>query len=44
MGPPLFEHFLDITGLESSEGILNTWLYNEEINRLIEKNRAAQSK
>lgn len=39
-----FEHFLDITGLESSEGILNTWLYNEEINRLIEKNRAAQSK
>ena len=35
-----FEHFLDITGLESSEGILNTWLYNEEINDLIEKNRS----
>lgn len=40
-----FEHFLDITGLESSEGILNTWLYNEEINELIEKNRSkGQSK
>ncbi|WPO67730.1 DUF4844 domain-containing protein [Acinetobacter haemolyticus] len=33
-----FEHFLDITGLESSEGILNTWMYGEEINKLIEQN------
>ena len=32
------------SALQQSEGILNTWLYNEEINRLIEKNRAAQSK
>ena len=32
-----FEKFLDITGLNSSEGILNTWLYNEEINQLIEQ-------
>nr|WP_314367695.1 DUF4844 domain-containing protein [uncultured Acinetobacter sp.] len=39
-----FEHFLDITGLESSEGILNTWLYNEEINKLIEDNHSTQSK
>ena len=30
-----FERFLDITGLESSEGILNTWMYGEEINDLI---------
>lgn len=37
-----FEHFLDITGLESSEGILNTWLYGEEINQLIERNHLNQ--
>lgn len=38
-----FEHFLDITGLESSEGILNTWMYGEEINELIEQNQSTQS-
>lgn len=37
-----FEHFLDITGLESSEGILNTWLYGEEITQLIERNHLTQ--
>ena len=31
-----FESFLDIIGLKSSEGILNTWMYGEEINMLIE--------
>ncbi|MEG0171030.1 MAG: DUF4844 domain-containing protein [Acinetobacter sp.] len=31
-----FEQFLDIIGLESSEDILNTWLYGEEINQLIQ--------
>lgn len=38
-----FEHFLDITGLASSEGILNTWMYGEEINELIEQNQSTQS-
>lgn len=33
-----FEQFLDITGLESSDGILNTWMYGKEINDLIKKN------
>ncbi|WHP04935.1 DUF4844 domain-containing protein [Acinetobacter corruptisaponis] len=33
-----FEQFLDILGLESSEGILNTWMYGEEVNDLIEQN------
>ena len=37
-----YEKFLDITGLESSEGILNTWLYNEEINELIEQQKSAK--
>jgi len=31
-----FESFLDIVGLESSEGILNKWLYGEEISELLE--------
>lgn len=31
-----FEQFLDIIGLESSEDILNTWLYGEAINQLIQ--------
>jgi len=31
-----FEQFLDIIGLESSEDILNTWLYGEETNQLIQ--------
>lgn len=31
-----YEQFLDIVNLESSEGILNTWMYGEEINSLIE--------
>ena len=31
-----FEQFLDIIGLESLEDILNTWLYGEEINQLIQ--------
>ncbi|MEX7524395.1 DUF4844 domain-containing protein, partial [Acinetobacter baumannii] len=31
-----FESFLDIVGLESSEGILNKWVYGEEISKLLE--------
>lgn len=34
----IFEQFLDITRLESPEGILNTWIYGQEINGLIEEN------
>ncbi|MDC4279691.1 DUF4844 domain-containing protein [Acinetobacter baumannii] len=30
-----FESFLDIVGLESSEGILNKWVYGEEISKLL---------
>lgn len=32
-----YEKFLDIIGLESSEGILNSWLYNQEISDMIEQ-------
>jgi len=31
-----FESFLNIVGLESSEGILNKWMYGEEISELLE--------
>lgn len=34
-----YEKFLDIIGLESSEGILNSWLYNEEISNMIEQDK-----
>ena len=36
----IFENFLDVIGLDSSEGILNTWVYGKEINKLITKPRA----
>ena len=31
-----FEQFLDITGLESSNNILNTWLYGEEVGEMLQ--------
>ncbi|HAV3701127.1 TPA: DUF4844 domain-containing protein [Acinetobacter baumannii] len=34
-----FESFLDIVGLESSEGILNKWVYGEEISKLLEQDK-----
>lgn len=34
-----YEKFLDIIGLESSEGILNSWLYNQEISDMIEQGK-----
>ncbi|WP_449202800.1 DUF4844 domain-containing protein, partial [Acinetobacter baumannii] len=34
-----FESFLDIVGLESSEGILNKWVYGEEIGKLLEQDK-----
>ncbi|MDI9738780.1 MULTISPECIES: DUF4844 domain-containing protein [Acinetobacter calcoaceticus/baumannii complex] len=34
-----FECFLDIVGLESSEGILNKWVYGEEISKLLEQDK-----
>lgn len=34
-----YEKFLDIIGLESSEGILNSWLYNQEISDMIEQDK-----
>lgn len=34
-----FESFLDIVGLESSDGILNKWLYGEEIGELLEQDK-----
>lgn len=37
-----YEKFLDINHLKSSEGILNTWLYNEEINELIEQQKSVK--
>ncbi|MEN8282880.1 DUF4844 domain-containing protein [Acinetobacter gerneri] len=30
---------MDIVGLDSSNGILNTWMYGEEISNMIEKQR-----
>lgn len=36
----IFENFLDVIGLESSDGILNTWVYGKEITDLITKPRA----
>ena len=33
----IFENFLDVIGLESSDGILNTWIYGKEITDLITK-------
>lgn len=33
----VFENFLDIIKLNSSEGILNTWVYGEAINRMMEQ-------
>ena len=33
----VFENFLDIIKLDSSEGILNTWVYGEVINHMIEQ-------
>lgn len=33
----IFENFLDVINLDSSEGILNTWVYGKEINELITK-------
>lgn len=35
-----YEKFLDIIGLESSEGILNSWLYNQEISDMIEQGKS----
>ncbi|WP_312970924.1 DUF4844 domain-containing protein [Acinetobacter gerneri] len=34
-----FENIMDIVGLDSSNGILNTWMYGEEISNMIEKQR-----
>lgn len=31
-----FEQFLDITGLESSNNILNIWLYGEEVGEMLQ--------
>jgi serine protease inhibitor len=36
----IFENFLDVIDLESSDGILNTWVYGKEITDLITKPRA----
>lgn len=32
-----FEQFLDMTGLESSNNILNTWLYGEEVGEMLQE-------
>lgn len=37
-----YEKFLDIIDLESSDGILNTWVYGEVINKLIEQKKSAE--
>ncbi|WP_434279585.1 DUF4844 domain-containing protein [Acinetobacter sp. CE-15] len=37
-----YEKFLDIIGLESSDGILNTWVYGEVINKLIEQKKSVK--
>lgn len=38
----IYENFLDLLELESSEGILNTWMYGAEINDLIEHQQNSQ--